>query len=176
MLLIEGEEGTVLYTGDFRFDMGMTPHISALHDSSGDVKHIDALYCDTTFLNLRALKIPSRYIWLISLIDTYDTGIIICCAHLYVSDEKSRGKRVENWWVNKMQIMFNHCYSDCFKLVPCHIHCYPIVNLYWMVVGNKMELIAILTYQLDLNKKNIEIKELSSLCQREDDYWFQILW
>lgn len=45
-----------------------------------------------------------------------------------------------------------------------------------MVVGNKMELIAILTYQLDLNKKNIEIKELSSLCQREDDYWFQILW
>mgnify|MGYP001803755324 FL=1 len=60
MLLIEGEEGTVLYTGDFRFDIGMTAHISALHDSAGNVKHIDALHCDTTFLNLRALRIPSR--------------------------------------------------------------------------------------------------------------------
>ena len=60
MLLIEGEEGTVLYTGDFRFDIGMTAHISALHDSAGNIKHIDALHCDTTFLNLRALRIPSR--------------------------------------------------------------------------------------------------------------------
>ena len=60
MLLIEGGDGTVLYTGDFRFDIGTVGKLPSLHDTYGQPKVIDALHCDTTFLTERALKLASR--------------------------------------------------------------------------------------------------------------------
>ena len=62
MLLIEGDEGVALYTGEFRFEKGTAPNIVALHDSCGRKKDIDAVYLDGTFLTPRAMSIPSRYV------------------------------------------------------------------------------------------------------------------
>lgn len=60
MLLIEGADGTVLYTGDFRLDKGAASLLPALHDSFGGVKKVDHLYCDTTFLTRKTMNIVSR--------------------------------------------------------------------------------------------------------------------
>lgn len=60
MLLIEGIQGTVLYTGDFRFDKGTAAKLGSLHDSYGQVKTIDSIHCDTTFLTKRAVDLASR--------------------------------------------------------------------------------------------------------------------
>lgn len=64
MLLIEGGEGTVLYTGDFRLEKGSAALIGPLHDSNGKKKDIDQLYCDTTFLTPKAKFIASRWVFL----------------------------------------------------------------------------------------------------------------
>lgn len=60
MLLVEGAQGTVLYTGDFRFDKGTAATLSSLHDTYGQVKTIDSVHCDTTFLTRRAVDIACR--------------------------------------------------------------------------------------------------------------------
>jgi len=59
MLLIEGDEGTVLYTGDFRLEKGSASQFPWLH-SEGKVKDILAVYCDTTFLTRKAQNIAKR--------------------------------------------------------------------------------------------------------------------
>ncbi|XP_052286066.1 uncharacterized protein LOC127881901 isoform X2 [Dreissena polymorpha] len=59
MFLLEGKEGTVLYTGDFRwehFDIEQMVHLR----SGEGVKKIKSLYVDTTFLSPTSLHIPSR--------------------------------------------------------------------------------------------------------------------
>ena len=61
MLLVEGSEGTIIYTGDFRFDVGTASMLPSLHDSYGRPKEIDVIHCDTTFLTQRALNLASRY-------------------------------------------------------------------------------------------------------------------
>lgn len=60
MLLIEGDEGTILYTGDFRLEKGAASMITALHDNQGNKKLVDSVYCDTTFLTPRLQHIPTR--------------------------------------------------------------------------------------------------------------------
>lgn len=60
MLLVEGKEGTVLYTGDFRLEKGSARMIGALHDAQGNKKPVDSVYCDTTFLTPKLKQIPTR--------------------------------------------------------------------------------------------------------------------
>ncbi|XP_066579825.1 protein artemis isoform X2 [Amia ocellicauda] len=59
MFLFEGNNGTVLYTGDFRMAEGEAARMEFLH--SGDrVKDIQSVYLDTTFFDPRFYQIPSR--------------------------------------------------------------------------------------------------------------------
>ncbi|KAK6482514.1 protein artemis-like [Huso huso] len=59
MFLFEGNNGTVLYTGDFRMAKGEAARMELLH--SGDrVKDIKSVYLDTTFFDPRFYQIPSR--------------------------------------------------------------------------------------------------------------------
>ncbi|XP_039250072.2 protein artemis-like isoform X2 [Styela clava] len=60
MFLFEGEEGNVLYTGDFRFSKGSGHRMKCLHTSNGTKKHIKSMYADTTFCIPDAIFIPSR--------------------------------------------------------------------------------------------------------------------
>uniref|UniRef100_T1J2U6 Protein artemis n=1 Tax=Strigamia maritima TaxID=126957 RepID=T1J2U6_STRMM len=57
MFLFEGDEGTVLYTGDFRWP---SKKQSRYLKSGDDVKKIDSLYLDTTFCVPSFLRIPER--------------------------------------------------------------------------------------------------------------------
>ncbi|CAH1265461.1 DCLRE1C [Branchiostoma lanceolatum] len=59
MFLLEGSEGTVLYTGDFRLPVGGAAQFQHLHQG-GRPKDIQSLYVDTTFLVPEAKYIPSR--------------------------------------------------------------------------------------------------------------------
>ncbi|XP_064633915.1 protein artemis-like [Lineus longissimus] len=59
MFLFEGNEGTVLYTGDFRLPQGGPARISPLM-SGASPKLLKSLYIDTTFCILKARHIPSR--------------------------------------------------------------------------------------------------------------------
>ncbi|XP_062338596.1 protein artemis isoform X1 [Osmerus eperlanus] len=59
MFLIEGAQGTVLYTGDFRLAEGDVSRIELLH-SGNRVKDIQSVYLDSTFYDPRFYKIPSR--------------------------------------------------------------------------------------------------------------------
>ncbi|XP_022256709.1 protein artemis-like [Limulus polyphemus] len=52
--------GTVLYTGDFRWAVGDAAKSSALYYSFSQVKDIQSVYVDTTFCFPEALYIPSR--------------------------------------------------------------------------------------------------------------------
>ncbi|XP_064606431.1 protein artemis-like [Liolophura sinensis] len=59
MFLIEGTEGTVLYTGDFRWEGNEVTRVPWFR--SGDsIKDIRSLYVDTTFCIPEAFYIPSR--------------------------------------------------------------------------------------------------------------------
>ena len=50
MFLFENTEKTVLYTGDFRLEDTPLSSIAELHaKNSNSIRHIDKLYCDTTF-------------------------------------------------------------------------------------------------------------------------------
>uniref|UniRef100_A0A224YL81 Protein artemis n=1 Tax=Rhipicephalus zambeziensis TaxID=60191 RepID=A0A224YL81_9ACAR len=61
MFLLEGERGgTVLYTGDFRLDMGRAPTLTSLHFDTGRVKPIDTAYVDTTLCRPDAAYVPTR--------------------------------------------------------------------------------------------------------------------
>ncbi|XP_050412697.1 protein artemis [Patella vulgata] len=59
MFLFEGDEGTVLYTGDFRWEKNHAANMPALRNELG-VKHIKSLYVDTTFCTPSACHFPSR--------------------------------------------------------------------------------------------------------------------
>ncbi|XP_060078956.1 protein artemis-like [Ylistrum balloti] len=59
MFLFEGSEGTVLYTGDFRWEASHISNVAALHDGDS-VKPIQSLYVDTTFCHPDCFHIPSR--------------------------------------------------------------------------------------------------------------------
>ncbi|XP_016065539.1 PREDICTED: protein artemis [Miniopterus natalensis] len=59
MFLFQGENGTVLYTGDFRLAKGEAARMELLH--CGDrVKDIQSVYLDTTFCDPKFYQIPSR--------------------------------------------------------------------------------------------------------------------
>ncbi|KPP74431.1 protein artemis-like, partial [Scleropages formosus] len=59
MFLIEGDQGTVLYTGDFRLAEGEAARMEFLH-AGNRVKDIQSVYLDTTFFDPRYFAIPSR--------------------------------------------------------------------------------------------------------------------
>ncbi|XP_058525269.1 protein artemis isoform X2 [Ochotona princeps] len=59
MFLFQGNNGTVLYTGDFRLAKGEAARMELLH-SGGRVKDIQTVYLDTTFCDPRFYQIPSR--------------------------------------------------------------------------------------------------------------------
>ncbi|XP_071187691.1 protein artemis isoform X2 [Salvelinus alpinus] len=59
MFLVEGAQGTVLYTGDFRLAKGDSSRIELLHSGSR-VKDIKSVYLDSTFYDPRFYQIPSR--------------------------------------------------------------------------------------------------------------------
>uniref|UniRef100_A0A8D0FT44 Protein artemis n=1 Tax=Strix occidentalis caurina TaxID=311401 RepID=A0A8D0FT44_STROC len=59
MFLFEGENGTVLYTGDFRLAKGEAARLELLH-SGTRVKDIQSVYLDTTFCDPKFYHIPSR--------------------------------------------------------------------------------------------------------------------
>lgn len=65
MILIEGEHGTVLFTGDYRFYHGQTKRLTHLYRNGIDdarflMKTIDNLYIDMTFFRPEILHIPTR--------------------------------------------------------------------------------------------------------------------
>lgn len=74
MFLFEGDEGTCLYTGDFRFPKNSACRLKYLH-SAGNVKAIDHCYVDSTFCFPDAYFIPSREDCLKALIDTVSDWI-----------------------------------------------------------------------------------------------------
>uniref|UniRef100_A0A8D1JB97 Protein artemis n=1 Tax=Sus scrofa TaxID=9823 RepID=A0A8D1JB97_PIG len=57
--LFQGNNGTVLYTGDFRLAKGEAARMELLH-SGGSVKDIQSVYLDTTFCHPKYYQIPSR--------------------------------------------------------------------------------------------------------------------
>nr|XP_045730327.1 protein artemis isoform X2 [Mirounga angustirostris] len=59
MFLFQGNNGTVLYTGDFRLAKGEASRMELLH-SGGRVKDIQSVYLDTTFCDPKFYQIPSR--------------------------------------------------------------------------------------------------------------------
>uniref|UniRef100_A0A2K5HDM2 Protein artemis n=1 Tax=Colobus angolensis palliatus TaxID=336983 RepID=A0A2K5HDM2_COLAP len=59
MFLFQGNNGNVLYTGDFRLAQGEVARMELLH-SGGRVKDIQSVYLDTTFCDPRFYQIPSR--------------------------------------------------------------------------------------------------------------------
>ncbi|XP_072038228.1 protein artemis-like isoform X2 [Amphiura filiformis] len=59
MFLFEGDNGNVLYTGDFRLAKGEAARMTHLH-SGNRVKDIQSVYLDTTFCIPQAMYIPSR--------------------------------------------------------------------------------------------------------------------
>ncbi|KAB0380870.1 hypothetical protein FD755_008654, partial [Muntiacus reevesi] len=59
MFLFQGNNGTVLYTGDFRLAKGEAARMELLH-SGGRVKDIQSVYLDTTFCDPKHYQIPSR--------------------------------------------------------------------------------------------------------------------
>lgn len=59
MFLFQGNNGTVLYTGDFRLAKGEAARMELLH-SGGRVKDIQSVYLDTTFCDPKFYQIPSR--------------------------------------------------------------------------------------------------------------------
>ncbi|XP_069483932.1 protein artemis isoform X2 [Ambystoma mexicanum] len=68
MFLFQGNNGTVIYTGDFRLAKGEVTRMELLH--SGDrVKDIQSVYLDTTFCDPRYYQIPSREECLIGILE-----------------------------------------------------------------------------------------------------------
>ncbi|XP_074050172.1 protein artemis [Macrotis lagotis] len=59
MFLFQGNNGTVLYTGDFRLAKGEVARMEFLHSGSR-VKDIQSVYLDTTFCDPKYYQIPSR--------------------------------------------------------------------------------------------------------------------
>uniref|UniRef100_A0AAV2IXJ7 Protein artemis n=1 Tax=Knipowitschia caucasica TaxID=637954 RepID=A0AAV2IXJ7_KNICA len=68
MFLIEGCQGNVLYTGDFRLAVGDVSRMEHLHSGSR-VKDLQSVYVDSTFYDPRFYQIPSRDICLNGILD-----------------------------------------------------------------------------------------------------------
>ncbi|XP_013408828.1 protein artemis [Lingula anatina] len=83
MFLFEGEEGTVLYTGDFRLEKGSAARIPQLNSGSRS-KSIRSLYVDTTFCTPKAFHIPSRQECRDVIISVIDSWIQLSPAHMVV--------------------------------------------------------------------------------------------
>ncbi|XP_035216889.1 probable cyclin-dependent serine/threonine-protein kinase DDB_G0292550 isoform X2 [Stegodyphus dumicola] len=60
MILIEGNNGRILYTGDFRLPIGGSARLLNMHEADGSLKRLDSLYIDTTFCNKNSQYIPTR--------------------------------------------------------------------------------------------------------------------
>ncbi|KAH6941586.1 hypothetical protein HPB50_020479 [Hyalomma asiaticum] len=73
MFLLEGERGTVLYTGDFRLDVGRASTLASLHCDASRVKAIDAAYVDTTLCRPDAAYVPTRRDSERALVDFFET-------------------------------------------------------------------------------------------------------
>ncbi|CAG0879366.1 unnamed protein product [Darwinula stevensoni] len=61
MVLLEGPDGNVLYTGDFRLSLEDVQAMKALHKLDGKPKTIKTIYIDTTFCSEKAMHFPSRH-------------------------------------------------------------------------------------------------------------------
>ncbi|XP_059151090.1 protein artemis-like isoform X2 [Physella acuta] len=59
MFLFEGNEGTSLYTGDFRWEIGQAAKMDSFK-CGNNIKEINTVYVDTTFCVPEAYHIPSR--------------------------------------------------------------------------------------------------------------------
>ncbi|KAG7456172.1 hypothetical protein MATL_G00248970 [Megalops atlanticus] len=81
MFLIEGNQGTVLYTGDFRLARGEVSRMDFLH-SGGRVKDIQSVYLDTTFCDPSFFQIPSREVCLNGIIELVRDWISLSQYHV----------------------------------------------------------------------------------------------
>ncbi|XP_078530322.1 protein artemis isoform X2 [Lissotriton helveticus] len=81
MFLFQGNNGNVLYTGDFRLAKGEVSRMELLH--SGDrVKDIQSVYLDTTFCDPRYYQIPSREECLIGILELVRSWISLGPYHV----------------------------------------------------------------------------------------------
>ncbi|XP_069084822.1 protein artemis [Pleurodeles waltl] len=81
MFLFQGNNGNVLYTGDFRLAKGEAARMELLH--SGDrVKDIQSVYLDTTFCDPRFYQIPSREECLIGILELVRSWISLSPYHV----------------------------------------------------------------------------------------------
>ncbi|XP_067420668.1 protein artemis isoform X3 [Emydura macquarii macquarii] len=81
MFLFQGQNGTVLYTGDFRLAKGEAARMELLH-SGTRVKDIQSVYLDTTFCDPRFYQIPSREECLNGILELVRNWITLSCYHV----------------------------------------------------------------------------------------------
>ncbi|KFQ29637.1 Protein artemis, partial [Mesitornis unicolor] len=81
MFLFEGENGTVLYTGDFRLAKGEAARMELLH-SGTRVKDIQSVYLDTTFCDPKFYHIPSREECLNGILELVRSWTSLTCYHV----------------------------------------------------------------------------------------------
>ncbi|KAM4039718.1 protein artemis isoform 2-T2 [Anomaloglossus baeobatrachus] len=81
MFLFQGQNGTVLYTGDFRLAKGEVARMELLHSGSR-VKDIESVYLDTTFCDPKFFQIPSREECLIGILDLVRSWITLSPYHV----------------------------------------------------------------------------------------------
>ncbi|XP_072257852.1 protein artemis isoform X1 [Pyxicephalus adspersus] len=81
MFLFQGQNGTVLYTGDFRLAKGEVARMELLH-SGNRVKEIDSIYLDTTFCDPKFFQIPSREECLFGIVELVRSWITLSPHHV----------------------------------------------------------------------------------------------
>ncbi|CAI9595669.1 unnamed protein product [Staurois parvus] len=81
MFLFQGQNGTVLYTGDFRLAKGEVARMELLH-SGNRVKEIDSIYLDTTFCDPKYFQIPSREECLYGILELVRSWITLSPHHV----------------------------------------------------------------------------------------------
>ncbi|KAM4748913.1 protein artemis [Rhinophrynus dorsalis] len=81
MFLFQGNNGTVLYTGDFRLAKGEVARMELLH-SGNRVKDIESVYLDTTFCDPKYFQIPSREECLIGILELVRSWIMLGPYHI----------------------------------------------------------------------------------------------
>ncbi|KAM3925915.1 protein artemis isoform 2-T2 [Leptodactylus fuscus] len=81
MFLFQGQNGTVLYTGDFRLAKGEVARMELLH-SGNRVKDIESVYLDTTFCDPKFFQIPSREECLIGILELVHSWITLSPFHV----------------------------------------------------------------------------------------------
>ncbi|XP_056429353.1 protein artemis isoform X2 [Hyla sarda] len=81
MFLFQGQNGTVLYTGDFRLAKGEVSRMELLHSGSR-VKDIESVYLDTTFCDPKFFQIPSREECLLGILELVRSWITLGPYHV----------------------------------------------------------------------------------------------